>query len=87
MEDQQLQQQSTSYDEGDITRDQEAELQLASDDPFDDAGPWPGVLRGVRCSAHTLQLAIDDAMKKTSVKATIAKAREVSKELRCPNVM
>lgn len=85
MEDQQ--QQSGSDDEGEVTGDQNAELQLTSDDPFDDTGPWPGVLRGVRCAAHTLQLAVDDAMKKSSVKATVAKAREVCKKLRCPNVM
>ncbi|KAG0437735.1 hypothetical protein HPB47_017308, partial [Ixodes persulcatus] len=83
MEDQQ--QQSGSDDEGEVTGDQNAELQLTSDDPFDDTGPWPGVLRGVRCAAHTLQLAVDDAMKKASAKATVAKAREVCKKLRCPN--
>ncbi|XP_064475529.1 zinc finger BED domain-containing protein 4-like [Ornithodoros turicata] len=54
---------------------------------IDSTESWPVVLKGVRCAAHTLQLAVDDAMKKASVKGTIARAREVCKKLRCPTVM
>ncbi|CAL8358594.1 unnamed protein product [Merluccius merluccius] len=47
---------------------------------------WPGhVLRSVRCAAHTLQLAVDDALKQVS--NIIAKARHVAKRLRTQNVV
>lgn len=80
MEDQQ--QQSGSDGQGDKTEDQKGELQLTSDDPFDDAGPWPGVLMRVPCAAPSMQLDVDEAMKKAKLNATIGKARYVCKELR-----
>ncbi|KAL2102072.1 hypothetical protein ACEWY4_003833 [Coilia grayii] len=45
------------------------------------------VLRSVRCSAHTLQLAVDDALKDNGVSNVIGKARRVAKKLRTPNVV
>lgn len=44
-------------------------------------------LRGVRCAAHTLQLAVDDALKAANISHTIANARNVSKKLRTQNIM
>ena len=45
------------------------------------------MLRGLRCAAHTLQLAVDDALKQSSLKSDIAKARHVCKILRNPSIM
>lgn len=45
------------------------------------------VLRSVRCSAHTLQLAVEDALKDKGVSNVIAKARCVAKRLRTTNVV
>ena len=42
------------------------------------------ILQGLRCAAHTLQLAVDDALKQSSLKSDIAKARHVCKILRNP---
>lgn len=41
----------------------------------------------MRCSAHTLQLAVDDALKEKGVSNVIAKACRVAKKLRTPNVV
>lgn len=38
-----------------------------------------------RCAAHTLALAVDDALKTTSVKKSIQKSRKLAKYLRTPN--
>lgn len=44
-------------------------------------------IQSVRCAAHTLQLAIDDAMKKTpSIGPIIDKVRELSKYMRTPTI-
>ena len=60
----------------DVGNQEELKLQLDS--------VWPGhVLR--RCAAHTLQLAVDDALKQAS--NIIAKARHVAKRLRTQNVL
>ena len=54
----------------DVGNQEELTLQLNS--------VWPGhVLRSERCAAHTLQLAVDDALKQAS--NIIAKARHVAK--------
>ena len=53
------------------------------------------MLRGLRCAAHTLQLAVDDALKQSSLKSfntnslnsDIAKTRHVCKILRNPSIM
>lgn len=45
------------------------------------------VLRSVRCSAHTLQLAVDDALKEQRSSNLISKARRVAKKLRTQNVV
>ena len=47
------------------------------------------MLRGLRCAAHTLQLAVDDALslKQSSLKSDIAKARHVCKILRNPSIV
>lgn len=46
-----------------------------------------GLLVGVRCGAHTLQLAVFDAIKKdSSVEMLLSKARKVSKKLRTPTM-
>ena len=45
------------------------------------------MLRGLRCAAHTLQLAVDDALKQSSLKSDIAKARHVCKILRNPSII
>ena len=45
------------------------------------------MLRGLRCAAYTLQLAVDDALKQSSLKSDIAKARHVCKILRNPSIM
>ncbi len=50
---------------------------------FSDSGP---AVSGVRCAAHTLQLAVEDALKKTNVSATIVNARNVCIKLRTPNI-
>ena len=52
-----------------------------------DSGSTCGILRGVRCAAHTLQLAVADALKETSCKEGIDKARSVCKRLRTPSIM
>ncbi|CAL8313668.1 unnamed protein product [Arctogadus glacialis] len=62
----------------DVGNQEELTLQLDS--------VWPGhVLRSVRCAAHTLQLAVGDALKQAS--NIIAKARHVAKRLRTQNVV
>ena len=45
------------------------------------------ILRGLRCAAHTRQLAVDDALKQSSLKSDIAKARHVCKILRNLSIM
>ena len=49
--------------------------------------PSRSILRGIRCAAHTLQLAVDDALKQSTLKDVIAKARTVCKVLRSPSIM
>lgn len=77
----------------------EEENDAESDTETDDTGGEPDVeleidsviqgkvLRSVRCSAHTLQLAVDDALKDKGVSNLIGKARRVAKKLRAPNVV
>lgn len=46
-----------------------------------------GILKGIRCAAHTLQLAIFDSIKKDqTVEKIISKARAVVKKLRTPTM-
>ena len=45
------------------------------------------MFRGLRCAAHTLQLAVDDALKQSSLKSDIGKARHVCKILRNLSIM
>ena len=55
---------------------------------FESPDKPPVIIRGIRCAAHTLQLAVEDAI--TSCPDTnliIGKARDVAKHLRTPNVM
>ncbi len=50
---------------------------------------WSGsdfAISPIRCAAHTLQLAIKDALKKSQLTVTIENARRVSIKLRTPNV-
>ncbi|KAG0442307.1 hypothetical protein HPB47_015738 [Ixodes persulcatus] len=44
-------------------------------------------LRGVRCAAHTLQLAVEDALKNADVKGLLDKCRAICKKLRVPTAM
>ncbi|KAM7280968.1 zinc finger BED domain-containing protein 4-like [Ixodes scapularis] len=44
-------------------------------------------LRGVRCAAHTLQLAVEDALKSADVKVLLDKCRAICKKLRVPTTM
>ncbi|XP_048884971.1 uncharacterized protein LOC125750773 [Brienomyrus brachyistius] len=44
------------------------------------------VLKGRRCSAHTFQLAVEDALKDRNTSSLIAKARHVCEKLCTPNV-
>ena len=52
-----------------------------------DSGSTGGILRGVRCGAHTLQLAVDDALKETSCKEDIGKAWSAGKRSRTPSII
>lgn len=45
------------------------------------------VLRCVHCSAHTLQLAVKDALKDKGVSNVISNARRGAEKLRNPNVV
>jgi hypothetical protein len=46
------------------------------------------IVRGIRCAAHTLQLAVEDALTCCpDINLIIGKARDVAKHLRTPNVM
>ena len=42
--------------------------------------------KGFRCAAHTLQLAVEDALKKSSLRDVIDSARCICKKLRNPSV-
>lgn len=52
----------------------------------DNIGDNSHLLNGVRCAAHSLQLAVEDALKKTNVSATINNARTLAIKLRTPNM-
>ena len=45
------------------------------------------ILHIVRCAAHTLQLAVDDALKNSSFKEIVSKARKICKILRNPSIL
>ena len=45
------------------------------------------ILQGVRCAAHTLQLAVSDSIKEKNISHLISKARNVAKKLKTPIVM
>ncbi|XP_050745620.1 zinc finger BED domain-containing protein 4-like [Drosophila biarmipes] len=46
-----------------------------------------GILTGLRCAAHTLQLSIGDTLQKDrNTSKLIAKVREIAKKLRTPNI-
>lgn len=46
-----------------------------------------GIVNGIRCGAHTLQLAVFDVIKKdVSIERILSKARSVSKKLRTPTM-
>lgn len=41
---------------------------------------------GIRCAAHTLQLAINSVLKKPEIETTTSSVRNVVKKLRTPNI-
>lgn len=57
-------------------------------DENSDAAFFQSITHGVRCGAHTIQLAVFDAIKKDArVEKIISKARAVCKKLRTPNIL
>ncbi len=67
-----------------IEADYSDDIDLLENENLNDAaGP---ALVGVRCAAHTLQLAVEDTLNKTNVSDTIANARNLAIELRTPNI-
>jgi hypothetical protein len=44
------------------------------------------ILRGVRCAAHTLQLAVDGVMKEGAIANLMGRSRKVAKKLRTPSI-
>lgn len=69
----------------------ETNIEADADDsvPLFEAERWIGsdlVINPIRCAAHTLQLAIEDAFKTSMLAGTIANARGVCIKLRTPNV-
>ena len=55
-------------------------------------GKNPVIIRGLRCAAHTMQLAVEDALAKPlneseSANDIIGRAREIVKHLRTPNIV
>lgn len=45
------------------------------------------IMSGVRCAAHTLQLAVDDAIKESKIHGILGKARAAAKKLRTPTIV
>jgi hypothetical protein len=64
------------------------EALLQSLELLDDSLPAnPVIMKGVKCAAHTLQLAVGDAIAATpSLNDVIGKARAVVKQLKTPNI-
>lgn len=81
--------QATGHDEEEENNDADTEADNMEKEPDIEIDPvvQGQVLRSVRCSAHTLQLAVDDALKEKGVSNIIGKARRVAKKLRTPNVV
>jgi hypothetical protein len=61
------------------------EGQNVSDEGGEESAELQNMLQGVRCAAHTLQLAILDALAEPGI-AVIAKARAVCRDLKESNV-
>ncbi|KAL0189695.1 hypothetical protein M9458_016794, partial [Cirrhinus mrigala] len=75
-------------EDGDETDIQDESQELVPDLAIElDSVMQEHVLRSVRCSAHTLQLAVDDALKEQRSTNLISKARRVAKKLRTQNVV
>lgn len=52
-----------------------------------DAAQFQSIMHGVRCGAHTIQLAVFDTIKKDqTVEKILSRARAVSKKLRAPTI-
>jgi hypothetical protein len=62
------------------------EEDLADNDHFEDFDNHCHELEGIRCAAHTLQLAVMDALKMRSYSELIGKVRRVARKLKTQNI-
>jgi len=61
-------------------------LQLIANWHVQDSSSLPVVVKAIRCWAHTLQLAAEEALRNKSIIGVIDRARSVSKHLRTTNI-